>query len=122
MDVGIDAKTDDPNPPASGLSLTLRTSSLTDLVSQGQLVFSYGIDSCFAVDAITGEPRWKRVIGTTPAFAPLLVDGTDPAILVHDSNQNEVVLLAQNSGKLLCVRHCPQNPPASLCCLSSRFI
>ncbi|MBL8817509.1 MAG: PQQ-binding-like beta-propeller repeat protein [Planctomyces sp.] len=100
-DIGVDAKTDDPRVPSNGLSLTLRTSATNDQVSQGQLVFSMGIDSCFAVDTVTGEPRWKRVIGSSPAFSPIQVNGSDPAVLVHDSNLNELVLLRQSDGKLL---------------------
>lgn len=99
--VGTDAATDDAQAARPSLSLTLRTRAVTDQLSQGRLVFAVGLDSVYGLDADTGEPRWKRAIGTDPAFAPQLVNGSQPELLVHSSNTNELQLLSQETGQLL---------------------
>jgi PQQ-like domain len=83
------------------LSPTLRTQARNDLVSQGRIVFAVGIDCCLAVDADTGEPIWRRVIGTDSPFAPLPISGATPALLTWDTTTGELMLLSQSDGSLL---------------------
>lgn len=84
------------------LSLTLRTQATTDLSSQGRLVFSMGMDSCFALDANTGSPVWRRPIGADSPFSPVMVKATEPAgVLVYSTLSEELQLLSQLDGQLL---------------------
>lgn len=99
-DVGRDGVTDDVNaivPPS--ISLTVRTQATTDLSSQKRTIFAMGLDSCFAVDADTGSPLWRRSIGADVAFAPIGVDNV--GVLVYSTLTNEVQMLSQEDGRLL---------------------
>ncbi len=99
-DVGRDGSTTDEGQPLPSLSLTLRTQAAGDQVSQGRLIFTVGMDTVFALDANTGEPQWKRVIGAGPAFAPMALNGSE-ALLVYSSRSEELMLLNQNDGQLI---------------------
>ncbi len=83
------------------LALTLRTQAATDLSSQGRLVFAFGIDSVFALDADTGDPVWRRPVGVDSPFAPIVVKGTEPGVLVFSTLSQELQLLSQKDGHLL---------------------
>jgi hypothetical protein len=97
-----DAATEDSASSAlTSLSPTLRTQARNDLVSQGRLVFAVGIDCCYALDADTGAPQWRRVIGDNSPFAPIAVSGSEPALLVYNTNSSELVLLNQADGSLI---------------------
>ncbi len=101
-DEGVDALSDDRAsafPPA--LSLTFHARSRTDEVSVGRSVFGVAQDCCYAVDSITGEPVWRRAIGWDSPFFPVPVTAGVPALLVFDTNHDELVLLDQQSGGLL---------------------
>lgn len=87
--------------PLPSLSLSLRTQSATDLVSQGRFVYSIGIDSCFAVDADTGDPKWKRTIGVDAPFAPVVIKGTGDGVLVYSTLHEELQLLSLEDGSLV---------------------
>lgn len=100
-EIGIDASTQDPDLALRPLSLTLRTQVRNDLRSNGRAVYTVGIDSLFAVDADTGDPLWKRVIGQNPAFAPVTVSGTEEGLLVHSTIRNELMMLRQKDGSLM---------------------
>lgn len=100
-DLGVDASTTDDAAPLKPLSLTLRTQVRNDVRSNGRAVYAMGIDSLYAVDADTGEPLWKRVVGQNPVFAPIAVSGTEEGLLVHSSLQNELMMLTQKDGRLL---------------------
>ena len=95
-----DGRTDDPNQERlPSVSLTLRTQATTDLASQNRTVFAMGLDSCFAVDADTGSPLWRRSIGADVPFAPIGVEGV--GVLVYSTLTNEVQMLSQEDGRLL---------------------
>ncbi|MGE4001410.1 MAG: PQQ-binding-like beta-propeller repeat protein, partial [Planctomycetaceae bacterium] len=101
-DEGVDALTDDrelvfPRP----LSLTFHARSRTDEVSEGRSVFGVAKDCCYAVDSITGEPIWQRVIGWDTPFFPVPVAVQGAALLVFDTNHDELLLLDQRTGGLL---------------------
>ncbi len=100
-DLGIDAKPAEAAPGLPSVSLTLRTQAANDQLSQGRTVFSVGLDTIFAVDSDTGEPRWKRVIGSESAFAPQMLNGAEPELLVHNSRTNELMMLRQSGGEVL---------------------
>ncbi len=99
-DVNRDASTDDVNADAPpSVSLSLRTQATTDLSSQKRMVYAMGLDSCFAVDADTGSPLWRRSTGTNPPFPPMDVDNI--GVLVFNTLTNEAQMLAHADGKLL---------------------
>lgn len=98
----IDAVTEDQDahfPPA--LVLTFHARSRTDEVSVGRTVFGIVKDCCYAVDSITGQPVWRRVIGWDTPFFPVPVNGSVPALLLFDTNHDELVCVDQASGALL---------------------
>lgn len=99
---GGNALTTDPNAGNfKSLALTLRTQAVTDLSSQGRLVFGFGIDSVVAADSDTGDPIWRRPVGIDAPFAPIAIKGTEPGVLVFSTLANELLLLSQKDGKLL---------------------
>lgn len=84
------------------LALTLRTQATTDLSSQGRSIFCIGMDSCFAVDADTGQPVWRRAIGANTPFSPIAVKLTDPVgVLVYSTLAEEIQILSQKDGEIL---------------------
>jgi len=110
-DLGQDAVTEDI--PTSGIpaaTLSLRTQATVDAVSRGTRVFGVGLDSCFGLDAETGEPLWKRSVGKNAPFAPVRVDASQPALLVYHTDLNQLMLLEQASGKLIWRQTIPSRP------------
>ena len=96
------ALTEKRQPPVPGpLSLTLHTRSRTDEVSAGRAVFAVGKDCCFGIDTVTGDPKWRRVIGLDTPFFPIRVETSVPAVLVFDTNHKELVLLNRVNGELI---------------------
>lgn len=100
-DLSRDAATTDSAPAVTALTPALRTQARNDLVSQGRVVFAVGIDSCTAVDADTGDPLWRRVIGAATPFAPIPISGSEPALLVYHTGSDELMLLRQQDGGLI---------------------
>ncbi|MEI7700282.1 MAG: PQQ-binding-like beta-propeller repeat protein [Planctomycetia bacterium] len=101
-DLGWDALPADPAvEPLPAVSLSLRTQGQSDLVSQGRFIVTIGLDSCCSVDADTGDPRWKHIIGADAPFAPLPVTGTTPGVLVYSTLTAELQMLAEDTGKVL---------------------
>lgn len=94
-------------------ALTLRTRAVTDVVSQGRAVFSVGVDSCFAVDADTGDPLWRKPIGVDSPFAPIPVKGAEPGVLVYSTLTEELQMLSQKDGSLQWRQSCESRPTAA---------
>lgn len=114
-DVDRDAITDDhPAGVKNFVSLTMHTRARTEEPSQGRLVFGVGKDCLYGVDTITGEPRWRRVIGDRDGaddpFFPLPVSTTVEGLLVFDTNHNELQLLNAADGKLVWRQPFEQRP------------
>jgi outer membrane protein assembly factor BamB/TolA-binding protein len=101
-DEPIDAVTDDhtSDVPAP-LTLTFHARARTDEVSEGRTVYGLAKDCCYAVDSITGEPVWRRVIGWDSPFFPVTVNASVPALLVFSTQHDELQLLDQKTGELL---------------------
>ncbi len=113
-DIGKDALGPSPEVHETlSLALTLRTRAVTDVVSQGRAVFSVGIDSCFAVDADTGDPLWRRAIGVDSPFAPIPVKGSEPGVLVYSTLTEELQLLSQKDGSLKWRQNCESRPTSA---------
>src|SRR4051794_34019164 len=62
--------TEDPLPPNEPVLGVLLSRSRTDESSVGQIVFAMAKDSCYAIDATTGELIWRRIIGMNSPFFP----------------------------------------------------
>jgi len=122
-DVGRDGLGPDPNAEVvPSLTLALRTQATTDLSSQGRSVFGVGIDSCFAVDADTGTPLWRRSIGVDTPFAPMTVKVADPAgVLIYNTLTEELQLLSQKDGQLLWRQTLGSRPTASPVLIADNF-
>lgn len=79
----------------------LHARSRTSDASLGRLVWVLAQDSCYAVDTMTGEPAWRRVIGFDPPFSPVDTRGDVPGWLMYDRRAGELVLCRVDNGKAL---------------------
>lgn len=87
-------------PPAAVVP-SLRTQVAADLTSQGRFLVTYGLDSLSSIDADTGNPRWRTVIGSNAPFAPVAVRGSRDGWLVYSSVAQELWLVADDNGEIL---------------------
>ncbi len=83
------------------LTLARRNRARTDVVSTGATAFALAEDCLYGVDSATGEPLWRRVIGLESPFAPVPVSAGQPALLVWDGRQRELVLLLLRTGDVV---------------------
>lgn len=92
------------------VTLALHTRSRSNAVSDGRNVFALANGSCFGIDSITGDPIWRRPIGLDTPFAPLTITGSEPALLLYDTQHQELVCVAQKNGKLIWRQSLPAQP------------
>ncbi len=112
--INREAMTEDlPGAALRSVALTLRTQATVDQVSQGRQVFALGADSCYGLDAETGEPRWKRVVGDNAPFAPQPVAASVPGLLLYHTGSQELVMLSQQDGSVLWRQPMPDRPTGS---------
>jgi outer membrane protein assembly factor BamB/TolA-binding protein len=83
------------------LTLTPHTRSRTDELSTDRTVIALAKDCCYGVDTVTGEPRWRRVIGRDTPFFPIQVATSIPGLLLYDTNRSELMLIDIRSGSLV---------------------
>ena len=95
-----ETKDEDASPTVSALGL-FHTRSRTEEVSAGRVAYVLAKDSCYAVDTVTGELVWRRVIGLDAPFFPLLATGAQPSLLIYDSRRKTLVCCLPASGKLI---------------------
>lgn len=69
--------------------------------SLGQSVWILSQESCYAVDTMTGEPLWRRIIGSNPPFSPVEIRGESTDWLLYDRARGELVRCRANDGQLL---------------------
>jgi outer membrane protein assembly factor BamB len=74
--------------------------------SDGRAAFIVAKDCCYGIDAVTGRPLWRRVIGRDTPFSPLPVStvrGTQvvETLLLFESASQNLSLVELRSGKLL---------------------
>jgi outer membrane protein assembly factor BamB len=101
-DIGTEAFLSDPAvDQRPSLSLNLRTTARSDLVSQGRRVFGCGGDVVCALDSETGDLIWKRDIGGSAPFEPIQVEVSSPALLLFHSERNELMLVQQADNSLI---------------------
>ncbi len=81
------------------LTLTLHTRSRTEEPAGTRPVFVLAKDCCYAVDHITGEPIWRRVIGLDSPFFPVKVETSVPGLLLFDSSRLCLMLIDRKTGE-----------------------
>jgi outer membrane protein assembly factor BamB/uncharacterized Zn finger protein (UPF0148 family)/pSer/pThr/pTyr-binding forkhead associated (FHA) protein len=100
-DIPSNVQTDDPATSLpKPLTLAVRTRALSDEPSANRVVFAIGQDSCFAADSITGEPLWRRTVGSNTPFFPVPVETSRSGVLLFDTMQNQLLLLDRRTGEL----------------------
>lgn len=92
---------DDPAPPSEPVLGLLQARSRADETSQGRVVYVQVKDLCYAIDSVTGELTWRRVIGSNTPFFPMLTSGSQAGILMFDSRQQALVACQPLTGKLI---------------------
>jgi len=96
------ASTEEATPQlAQAVSLTLHTRSSTEDISEGRSVYAVAKDCCYAIDTVTGDPVWRRVIGLDTPFFPVKVSTSVEGLLVFDTRMNDLLLISQKSGDLV---------------------
>ena len=93
--------TDDPSPVSPPVLGLLHLRSRTDEVSQGRVVFAMAKDSCYAVDSVTGELVWRRVIGFNAPFFPLLTTAAQSSVVLFDTRKQAILACQLDTGKLI---------------------
>lgn len=96
-----DAVTEDRAETATVLTFAAHSRSSTTERSDGRIVFATAADTICGVDAVTGEPQWRRVIGLNTPFTPIQLEASVPALLAFDTNYSELILISQADGSLL---------------------
>ncbi len=79
----------------------LQSRSRADEVSQGRIVFAVAKDSCYAIDAATGELIWRRVVGLDSPFFPLVTAGAQPSVVLFDTRTQSILSCQPLTGKLI---------------------
>lgn len=79
----------------------LQSRSRTDELPQGQFVFVMAKDSCYAVDSVTGDVAWRRVIGMGSPFFPIKTTGAQPSLLMFDTRKQALLACQLATGKLI---------------------
>lgn len=78
----------------------LHSRSRTDEASLGESVWLLAGDCCYAIDTVTGEPRWRRVIGPDSPIDPVEIRSDPAAWLMYDSRQRQLLSCRVDTGKL----------------------
>jgi len=97
-----------------GLTLARHTQSRSDRRSAGTTIFAVAENCCFGIDAVTGQPRWRREIGFDSPFFPRSVPGSDAGVLLFDTRSFELVLVHEQTGELIwrqSIDEWPTGPP-----------
>ncbi|WP_437228446.1 PQQ-binding-like beta-propeller repeat protein [Planctomicrobium sp. SH661] len=94
------ALTTDHDWPTDVLSLGFLGRTRTDEVAAGQALILVAQDCCYGIEMVTGQPLWRRVIGFHSPFFPIN-DPLQPAVILFDTNFQEIVRLNRNTGELL---------------------
>ncbi len=112
---GRQAATDEiPAPALLSVLPVFHARSRTGDVSVGQNVRVLAQDSCYAVDTVTGDVVWRRVIGREAAFPPVETRGDVTGWLMYDRRRSHLVHCRADKGQLIWRQPLsapPQGPP-----------
>lgn len=96
------AETNDIGQPTLPTTLGLiHARSRTDEQSQGRVAFVMAKDCCYAIDTVTGELVWRRVVGFDAPFFPTLTTGVQAAVLLYDTRSQSLLSCRVTDGKLI---------------------
>lgn len=87
--------------PGKPLALTLHTRVLTDETSEGRTVWATAGGCLYGVDSVTGDPVWRRGIGSDSPFFPVSIDAAVPALLCFDTRFEELIFVNRQTGELI---------------------
>jgi outer membrane protein assembly factor BamB/pSer/pThr/pTyr-binding forkhead associated (FHA) protein len=83
-------------------SLALHSRPRDGLTSdRSQVVIGLAKGCCYGIDAVTGEPLWRRAVGLGRPFFPVSVDVRAPSLLMFDTHFAELLLVERLTGKLV---------------------
>ncbi len=77
------------------------TRSRTDESASGRYAYAVAQDACYAVDVVTGETAWRRIIGFETPFFPILTSGAQPGLLIGETNKPGMALCHAETGALI---------------------
>ena len=89
------------HPAPRPLTLTMHTRTRTEEPAGIRPVFVLAKDCCYAVDHVTGEPIWRRVVGLDTPFFPVKVETSVEGLLVFNSNRLSLMLLDRKTGAVV---------------------
>ncbi|MBI1346134.1 PQQ-binding-like beta-propeller repeat protein [bacterium] len=75
--------------------------SRTDEASLGQTVWLMAGGCCYGIDTVTGEPRWRVVLGEASPFDPVEVRGDPLAWILYDNRRQELMSCRADTGVVL---------------------
>lgn len=93
--------TDDPPPASEPVLGLLQARSRTDEASQGRVVYVMAKDCCYAIDSVTGDLVWRRIIGADSPFFPVSTTGAQSSVLLFDTRKQALLACQASSGKLI---------------------
>lgn len=97
----------DPHPDALGppVSLVLRlvppNAQPEPATANAPLVYAIAHGYVYGIDGSNGAPVWHTPVGMTSPFAPVLISGDPPSIVLFDARYNELTRLDGRTGSLL---------------------
>lgn len=96
------AETSDNGQPTISTTLGIvHSRSRTDEQSQGRVAFVMAKDCCYAIDTVTGELVWRRIVGFDAPFFPTATTGAQPAVLLFDTRTQSLLSCRVTDGKLI---------------------
>ncbi len=121
VDVDRPAVTEQPSPALPSLSLITVARSRTDDTSIGQVVYAVAADSCYAIDSVTGELRWRRSLGGPAVFFPLVIHEPRTSVLMFDRGPRCLLLCDATNGAPLWQQNLPDLPRGDPVLLSGQI-
>lgn len=101
-DLNRDAETTDNNSSGRDCVIPIfHTRSRTEETASGRFAYAVAHDSCYAVEVVTGETAWRRVIGAHTPFFPTPTTGAHPGLLVGETQPHGLALFHAESGELI---------------------
>ena len=101
-DVDLPATAEEkPLDPSTYVLPIYHTRSRTDEAASGRFAYAVAEDALFAVDIVTGETAWRRIIGFETPFFPVLTSGAQPGLLIGETRPDGLALRNAETGDLI---------------------
>ncbi len=82
-------------------TLVNQSRSRSDRRSTGKIVISHHKDTLLGIDALTGEPLWRRPVGLDLPFFPIPISGAKAGYLLVNTRNRDLELIEQSTGQLI---------------------